>query len=177
MLFTERQPFGIFVTQLRFGCSPLKNPKLIDKYYKCWVTEKVALLRKPQSWGEDGLTSHRTNARQPIRGQELLKSSFSSIYMREGNYVQSITVSSDNHLEIGHVLIWSVSSWLSQAQLIFHSRVGWFSFPWGQFLELYKMQQLISWLQSDHYVVNFFHRVGVSVSVKQFQGHGSESYL
>ena len=35
----------------------------------------------------------------------------------------------------------------------------------------------MSWLQSGHHVVNFFHLLGVSVSTKQLKGHGSEYYL
>ena len=35
----------------------------------------------------------------------------------------------------------------------------------------------ISWLQSGHHVVNFFHLVGVSVSIRQLTGNGSEYYL
>ena len=53
-------------------------------------------------------------------------------------------VSSDSHLEIG---------------------------PGVVFLELW---QFTSWLQSVHHVVNFFHRVGLAVSIKQLTGYGSE---
>ena len=35
----------------------------------------------------------------------------------------------------------------------------------------------MSWLQSGHHVVNFFHMLGVSVSTKQLKRHGSEYYL
>ena len=41
---------------------------------------------------------------------------------------------------------------------------------WGQFLELWP---LLSW----HRVVNFFHLVEASVSIRQLTGCGSESYL
>ena len=41
------------VTELRFSCSSLKNPKLRDK---CWVKGKIALLRKLAIRGEAGLT-------------------------------------------------------------------------------------------------------------------------
>ena len=52
---------------------------------------------------------------------------------------------------------------------------GWFvSISLGQFSELW---QLMSWLQSGHHAVNFFHPVGVSVSIRQLTGHGSEYYL
>ena len=51
----------------------------------------------------------------------------------------------------------------------------WFvSIPWGQFSELW---QFMSWLQSGHHVVNFFHLVDVSVSAKQLTGYDSEYYL
>ena len=46
-----------------------------------------------------------------------------------------------------------------------------FPFPWGQFSEL---SQLMSWLQSGHNVVNFFHLVWVSVSIRQLTGYCSE---
>ena len=35
----------------------------------------------------------------------------------------------------------------------------------------------MSWLQSGHGVVKFFHLVGVSVTVRQLTGYGSEYYL
>ena len=59
---------------------------------------------------------------------------------------------------------WSVvawPAWLFEAQLIFSPRVGVFPFPWGWFLELWK---LMSQLQSDNQVVNVSHLVGFSVS-------------
>ena len=57
------------------------------------------------------------------------------------------------------------ASWLFWKQLVFSSRVILFPFLLGQFLESW---QLISWLQqSGDYVVNFFHLVGVSVSIRQ----------
>ena len=31
----------------------------------------------------------------------------------------------------------------------------------------------MSWLQSGHHVVNFFHLVGALISVKQLKGYGS----
>ena len=76
------------------------------------------------------------------------------------------SVSSDSHREIGHVVVWSAASWLFSVQLVFSSRVGFFPFLWGQFSELW---QLASWLQSGHHAVNFFHLVGVSVSISQLK--------
>ena len=35
----------------------------------------------------------------------------------------------------------------------------------------------MSWLQTDHLVDNFFYLVGVSVSIRQITGYGSEYYL
>ena len=49
-----------------------------------------------------------------------------------------------------------------------------FPYLWGQFSELW---QLMSWLQSGHHVLNFFHLVGVSVSTGQLTGYGSEYHL
>ena len=37
--------------------------------------------------------------------------------------------------------------------------------------------QFTSWLQSGHHVINFFHLVEVSVSIRQLTGYGSEYYL
>ena len=48
---------------------------------------------------------------------------------------------------------WTELNWTE----IFGFRVALFPFPWGQFLELW---QLMSWLQSGHHEVNFFHLVG-----------------
>ena len=59
-------------------------------------------------------------------------------------------------------------------QLVFSSRVSLFPFLWGQFSELW---QLMSWLPPGHHVVNFFHLVGLSVSIRQLTGYGSEYYL
>ena len=48
----------------------------------------------------------------------------------------------------------------------------------SQFLEASSWNSgLMSWLQSGHHVVNFFHLMGVSVSVRQLTGYGSEYYL
>ena len=53
-------------------------------------------------------------------------------------------------------VVWPASFWLFQEWLIFSSRISLFPLPWGQFSELW---QLMSWLQSGHHVVNFFHLV------------------
>ena len=37
-----------------------------------------------------------------------------------------------------------------------------------------ELWQLMSWLQFGHHVVNFFHMVGVLVSIRQPTEHGSE---
>ena len=42
------------VTELRFGCSPLKGQYLRGK---CWWKGKVALFRMSVIWGEDRLVS------------------------------------------------------------------------------------------------------------------------
>ena len=85
-----------------------------------------------------------------------------------GRGATNSTARSDSHAEIGHwclaSIIWTV---LSTVSLQF--RVSVFPFLWGQFSE--------SWLQCGHHVVNFFHLVGVSVSVRQLTGYGPENYL
>ena len=65
---------------------------------------------------------------------------------REGATCRNSTVSSDSHLEIGH--LWSDQHHLAEVQFIFSL----LPFPWGHFLELW---QLMSWLRSGHDVVNF----------------------
>lgn len=52
-------------------------------------------------------------------------------------------------------------------QFIFSSRVGLSPFPWSQFLELCKMDKLMSQLQSSHHAVSFFYVVVVLVSCKK----------
>ena len=37
--------------------------------------------------------------------------------------------------------------------------------------------QLMSWLQSGHHVLNFFHLVGVSISTVQLKGYDLDYYL
>ena len=66
------------------------------------------------------------------------------------------------------------TEWLSLLPLIIGSRVGLFPFPWGPFLALW---QFMSQPQSSHHVADFFHLVGVSVSLRQLTGYGSEYYL
>ena len=51
------------------------------------------------------------------------------------------------------------------------SRVSLFPFLWGRFSELW---QLLLWVPSGHHVINLFHLVGASVSIKQLTGYGSE---
>ena len=99
-------------------------------------------------------------------GQEVLNAGLPGC-MGGGGATNS-TARSDSHAEIGHrclaSIIWTV---LSTVSLQFQVSV--FPFLWGQFSE--------SWLQCGHHVVNFFHLVGVSVSVRQLTGYGPEIYL
>ena len=78
------------------------------------------------------------------------------------------------------VILKLVSSDLTSVILIVLSTVG-LQFQGSvcsQFLEASSWNSgLMSWLQSDHHVVNFFHLMGVSVSVRQLTGYGSEYYL
>ena len=57
-------------SRTQLAAHQLKDPMPRDR---CWVNGKVALLRKPQSWGEDGLTSHRTNAQAANQGPRAIK--------------------------------------------------------------------------------------------------------
>ena len=63
------------------------------------------------------------------------------------------------HWIVHPAMVWSTFSWLFGVQLIFSSRVDWFPFLRGHFLELW---QPMSWLQSGHRGVNFFHLAWVS---------------
>ena len=69
------------------------------------------------------------------------------------------------HWTVHPAAVWSTLSWLFWVQLLFSSRVDWFPFLWGQFLELW---QPVSWLPSGLHAVNFFHLVRVSASIRQF---------
>ena len=40
---------------------------------------KVALFRRPATWGEGGLMSQRTNSQLPLTGQEPIKGSFKDV--------------------------------------------------------------------------------------------------
>ena len=74
------------------------------------VGRKESLLY-PRGWqlGETGDSRPKANSPQSIKGQELLKGDFRVYRQREG-LVQNSTVSSDNLLETGHVVVLSVSS-------------------------------------------------------------------
>ena len=54
--------------------------------------------------------------------------------------------------------------------MVFSSRVSFFPFFFfffgGGDVQFSEFWQLMPWVQSGHYIVNFFHLVGVSVSIK-----------
>ena len=130
------------------------------------VERKVCFILEAGSWGAGGgLVS---KGRLPTTDSWWARAFYR---WKEGPPGRSSTASSVSHLEIGPAVIWSASPWLFQVQLGFSSRVSLFPLPWGQFSELW---QLMSWLQSGHHVVNFFHLVGVTVSTRQLTGYGSE---
>jgi len=81
-----------------------------------------------------------------------------------GGYVQSSTVSSDQHPEI--VVQALVSIILFGVKWIFSSRVELFLFSWAQVLEVCHMEQLMSFLQPGHHAVSFFPLVAVFSSVQ-----------
>ena len=92
---------------------------------------------------------------------------------REGATRRNSRVSSDSDLEIHH---W----WSDQhhpdyfKSIIFSCRIGLFPFPWGQFSQIVAAYVMAT---ISIYAVNSFHLVGVSVSIRQLIGYGSEYYL
>ena len=141
--------------------NPIKN--------QGWWKEKFAYFQR-LSKEELGVSSC-SKASSPPR-QSVGKSFF---WQRERvGTCRNSTVDFDSHLEIGHVLVWSASSWLFTEQLICSSTISLFPFFWGQFLELW---YLMSWLQPGHHVINFYHLVKVLLSVRQLIGYGWVYYL
>ena len=65
---------------------------------------KIALFRRPTTWGEGGLA---TKSQLPTahQGQELLKGSFRGVQVEAGGYMQKEHSSSDSHLEIDHLVV------------------------------------------------------------------------
>ena len=92
-------------------------------------------------------------------------------YIDRGRGLHAETAQSILQLAIGGLISVILIGWV---QLIFSSRVSLFPFPWDQFSHFW---QFMSWLQSDHQVINFFHLVGVSVYTRQLPGDGSKYYL
>ena len=72
------------VTKLRFSC-----PLLESQYSRDSVGRKgkVALFRRPVTWGEGGLVS-TANSQQPIRGKNLERDVSGVHRRREGLYVE-----------------------------------------------------------------------------------------
>ena len=156
----------------------IESPFLFMKVGPSWLLASQKPIKRP-GWWEWKFALFWMPATQQARVRQTPVQMLTcplgkSFYrQREGATGRNSTVSSDNHLEIGH--------WWSDQQhidcfkwLIFSSRVSLFPFLWGQFLNLW---QLMSWLQSSHHAANFFHLVGVSVSVRQLTRCGSEYYL
>lgn len=121
--------------------------------------------------------SQRTNSPLPIRGQEVLKEGFQECTSRgkglctecHSQHWQSFQKLSCSGLVTINLIVLSTVN--------FSSTVGLFPLPWGQFSELCKVEQLMSWLQWGHHVVNFVHLAEVSVSAKLLKGYGSGYYL
>ena len=160
-----RLPSG-HVTERQVSCS------LNSQYLRGWLVGKESLpyFGGWQLWGRGWAHVQRHN-----QWARTCKGEFQGVCrQRQEAACKNNTVSSDSHLEIGHVVIWKASSWLFWAQLIFSSRISLFPFLRGQYSELW---QLMSWLRSGHHVSNFFHLMWFSVSVRQLTGYGSEYYL
>ena len=86
---------------------------------------------------------------------------------REAPTFRNSTVCSDSHLEIDLAVVWSGSSCLCTFSL--QSRVSLLPFLWVQFSELWQLMS--SWQQSGHHVVNFFHLLGISISIRYWKIH------
>ena len=74
--------------------------------------DECLFYRRDRQWEEVGrqTPAQRPNFfHWPLRGQELLQ--------REGATGRNSTVSSDNNLEIGHIVVWPASFWLSTLNL------------------------------------------------------------
>ena len=69
-------------------------------------------------------------------------------------------------------VVWRVSSWLSQVQLVFSSRSGFFPFLEAGSQNGGSFVTAVVWSCA----ANFSHLVGVSASVRQLTGHGLEYY-
>ena len=169
---TRGHPRGIqhILNVIKSGVRLLTTLKPIKR--QGWWKGKFALFKRLATRaGGGGQGWTRVQRPPPPHWQSMGKSFYR---WREGATRRNGTGSSDRHLETGHAVVWPASSWLFWVRLILSSRVGLFLFLWGQFSELW---QLMSWLQSGHCVVKFFHLLGVSVSTTQLTGYGSEYYL
>lgn len=90
-----------------------------------------------------------------ISEQEPLHSSFRQ---RKGATYRNSRVRFDSHLEIGGVVVLSVLLIvLSDSNLQFQSSIPFTDLLWCQFSGSW---QLMSWVQSGHHVVSFFHLLG-----------------
>ena len=95
------------------------------------------------------------------------------IHWQEGVTGKDSTVSFDSHLKIGYVVLWpaSVDCFRYSSSSVLGLVCSHFSVvsSWncGSLYHGYS-------LQSTHRVVNFFSLVGVSVSIRQLTGYGSE---
>ena len=90
------------VTKLRFSCSHLKARSLKRQ---ALVGKESLLYSGGWQPGEKADSCQKANFLLLIRGQELLKGSYRSVWAKGGGYVQSSTLSSDSHPEISHAVV------------------------------------------------------------------------
>ena len=122
--------------------------------------------RRDRQWEEVGRQTpapRPTFSHWPSGGKSFYRQS-------EGATGRNSTVSSDSNLEIGHIVVWPVSFWLSTLNL--QSQDLQFPFLWSQLSELW---QLMLSGQSGHHVVILLYLV--ACFMRQLTGYGSKYYL
>lgn len=89
------------VTEVRFDCSSFKNPILRDK---CWAKGKTSLLRRPAVLGRRWTPVPKQTS--PCQsGSKRFQRGVSGVHRLRSGYKQNSTVSSNSHLETGHVVV------------------------------------------------------------------------
>ena len=152
--------YGENVTELRFGCSLLKNPVLRDKW---WVKGKIALLRKLAILGKRW--THVPKNQLPVvhQGTKGFKGAFQG-YTGGGAMCK-------NHSQLQQSSWnWSCGGLTSIILMVLSTVNLQFQGPFipislKRFSELCQMEQLMSWLPSGHPAVSFYHLVVVLVSI------------